>query len=196
LESSNVFTAPLNIQAPVWAWQSASELSNAPAGESGLSLNPVKVQHFSLQSRVKRPSEPTASRKPASILLVEDNPGDAGLVREALEEPGVEGELTIVIDGEAAIELIQDIDSQRLTCPDLIIVDLNLPKKSGRDVLECIGRSLICRQAQVVILTSSDAYDDQQNAMRLGVSRYLRKPSRLGDFISLGAVFKAIIENS
>jgi CheY-like chemotaxis protein len=127
---------------------------------------------------------------------VEDNPGDAGLVREALEEHGVEGELTVVIDGEAAIELIEDIDSQRLTCPDLIIVDLNLPKKPGREVLECIGRSLICRQAQVVILTSSDAYEDQQNAMRLGVSRYLRKPSRLGDFISLGAVFKAIIENS
>jgi chemotaxis family two-component system response regulator Rcp1 len=127
---------------------------------------------------------------------VEDNPGDSGLVREALLEHGVEGQLTVVIDGEAAIELIQDIDSQRLACPDLIIVDLNLPKKPGREVLQYIDRSLICRQAQVVILTSSDAQEDQQDAMRLGVSRYLRKPSRLSDFIGLGAVFKAILESS
>jgi CheY-like chemotaxis protein len=127
---------------------------------------------------------------------VEDNPADAGLVREALEEHGVEGELTVLVDGGTAIQHIQDIDSQLLSCPDLIIVDLNLPKKPGREVLECIRRSVICREAQVVILTSSDAHEDQQDAMRLGVSRYLRKPSRLSDFISLGAVFKAIIEKS
>ena len=95
-----------------------------------------------------------------------------------------------------AIQFVQDIDSQLLTRPDLIIVDINLPKKPGRDVLECIRRSTICREAPVVILTSSDAHEDKQDAMRLGVSRYLRKPSRLNDFISLGAVFKAILESS
>jgi CheY-like chemotaxis protein len=122
---------------------------------------------------------------------VEDNPADAGLVREALEEHGVKGELTVLVDGEMAIQFIQDIDSQALICPDLIIVDINLPKKPGRDVLECIRRSTICREAPVVILTSSDAHEDKQEAMREGVSRYLRKPSRLNDFISLGAVFKS-----
>ena len=137
-----------------------------------------------------------ASRRPPSILLVEDNPADAGLVREALEEHGVEGELTVLVDGEMAIQFIQDIDSQLLSCPDLIIVDVNLPKKPGRDVLECIRRSTICREAPVVILTSSDEHEDKQNAIRLGVSRYLRKPSRLSDFISLGVVFKAILEGS
>jgi two-component system, chemotaxis family, response regulator Rcp1 len=196
LESSNVFTVPLNIQGPVWAWQSANELSNAQAGESGWSLNPDRVQRFSLRSHVEKRSELAASRKPASILLVEDNPGDAGLVREALEEHGVEGELTVLVDGEMAIQFIQDIDSQLLACPDLIIVDVNLPKKPGRDVLECIRRSTICREARVVILTSSDAHEDKQDAMRLGVTRYLRKPLRLSDFISLGAVFKAILESS
>jgi chemotaxis family two-component system response regulator Rcp1 len=136
------------------------------------------------------------SRKPASILLVEDSPADAGLVREALEEHGVEGELTVLIDGEMAIQFVQDIDSRLLTSPDLIIVDLNLPKKPGREVLECIRRSVICRWAPVVILTSSEAHEDKQDAMRLGVNHFLRKPSRLSDFISLGAVFKGMIERS
>jgi CheY-like chemotaxis protein len=196
LESSNVSTVLLNIQAPVWAWQSAYELSNAQAGEFGWSLSPDRVQRFSLRSHVEKCSEPAASRKPASILLVEDSPADVGLVREALEEHGVEGELTVLVDGEMAIQFVQDIDSQLLTRPDLIIVDINLPKKPGRDVLECIRRSTICRESPVVILTSSDANEDKQDAMRLGVSRYLRKPSRLNDFISLGAVFKAILESS
>jgi CheY-like chemotaxis protein len=136
------------------------------------------------------------SRKPASILLVEDSLADVGIVREALEEHGVEGEVTVLIDGEMAIQFVQDIDSQLLTCPHLIIVDLNLPKKPGREVLEYIRRSTICRETPVVILTSSDAHQDKQDAKRLGVSRYLRKPSRLSDFISLGAVFKAILESS
>jgi chemotaxis family two-component system response regulator Rcp1 len=77
-----------------------------------------------------------------------------------------------------------------LTSPDLIIVDLNLPKKPGREVLECIRRSVICRWAPVVILTSSDAHEDQQDAMRMGVNHFLRKPSRLSDFISLGPCSK------
>jgi chemotaxis family two-component system response regulator Rcp1 len=101
-----------------------------------------------------------------------------------------------VLDGETAIQFIQEIDSQPLTCPDLIIVDWNLPKKPGRDVLECIRRSIICSEAPVAILTSSDAHEDKQDAMRLGASRYFKKPSRLSDFISLGAVFKAILESS
>jgi two-component system, chemotaxis family, response regulator Rcp1 len=193
LESSNVFTVPLSIQAPVWAWQSANELSNAQAGEFGWSLNPDRVQRFSLRSHVEKRSDLAASRKAGSILLVEDNPADAGLVREALEEHGVEGELTVLIDGEMAIQFVQDIDSQLLTCPDLIIVDLNLPKKPGREVLECIRRSTICRETPVVILTSSDAHQDKQDAMRLGVSRYLRKPSRLRDFISLGPCLKRFL---
>jgi CheY-like chemotaxis protein len=127
---------------------------------------------------------------------VEDNRADAGLVREALEEHGVEGELTVVTDGESAIQLIQDLESQPSSCPDLIIVDLNLPKKPGREVLECIRQSIICRWVPVVVLTSSDAHEDKQDAMRLGARHYLRKPSLLNDFISLGAVFKRIIEGS
>ena len=133
-------------------------------------------------------------QKPMSILLVEDNPADVGLLREALQEHGVEAQLTVVTDGEQAIQLIQDIESQRAACPDLFIVDLNLPKRPGREVLERMGLSK-CRHAPVVVLSSSDSPRDKEIAARLGV-RYICKPSRLEEFLSLGAVFKEILSDS
>ena len=136
------------------------------------------------------------SQQPASILLAEDNPADAGLVRRALEEHGVEGELIVVADGEKAIAFIQGIDAEVAPCPDLAIVDLNLPKKSGREVLECMRLSERCRHIPVVILSSSDAKEDKADAARFGASRYIRKPPKLDDFLSLGSIFKAALSES
>jgi CheY-like chemotaxis protein len=133
--------------------------------------------------------EPTQNA--ASILLVEDNPADAGLVRKALEEHGVEGELTIFADGEKAIEFIRRLDLlPALECPHLVIIDLNLPRKSGREVLEALRNSERCRLVPILILSSSDAAQDRADAARLGASRYLAKPTRLEDFLRLGAIFK------
>jgi DNA-binding response OmpR family regulator len=127
---------------------------------------------------------------------VDDNPADVGLVREALEEHSVQGDLTVVFDGDQAIQFIKEIDSQSGNCPDLIILDLNLPKKPGREVLECVRQSSKCRESPVVILTSSDERDDQDDAIRLGADRYIRKPSSLEEFIALGAIFKALLAGS
>lgn len=127
---------------------------------------------------------------------MEDNPADAGLVREALEEHGVDGELIVITDGETAIRFIQDLDSELVSCPDLFIVDLNLPKKPGRDVLLRKGLSAKCGPTPVVILTSSESRQDRDDARRLGVSQYIPKPTRLEEFIRLGAVFKAMIERA
>jgi len=129
------------------------------------------------------------------ILLVEDNLGDAGLIREALEEHRVEGELLVVTDGEKAIEFIQAIDTQALECPDLVIIDLNLPKRPGRDVLEQLRRSEKCHLLPVVVLSSSGAMKDRADAARLGATRYLQKPLRLKEFLDLGAVFKEALRN-
>jgi CheY-like chemotaxis protein len=127
-------------------------------------------------------------------LLVEDNPADSGLVRKALEEHGVTGELNLVNDGEKAIQFIRSLDEAPVAaCPDLVIIDLNLPKKSGREVLETMRRSERCRHIPVVILSSSDAQQDKADASRLGASRYLRKPSRLEDFLKLGEIFRELI---
>jgi chemotaxis family two-component system response regulator Rcp1 len=132
-------------------------------------------------------------KEPVSILLAEDNPADAGLVRRALEEHGVEGELIVIADGEKAIEFIKAIDAEAAPCPDLAIVDLNLPKKPGREVLERMRLSERCRHIPVVILSSSDDERDKADAARFGASRYIRKPSKLDDFLSLGLIFKAAL---
>jgi CheY-like chemotaxis protein len=124
---------------------------------------------------------------------VEDNPADAGLVRLALEEHGVEGELIIIPDGEIAISFIQALDIDGTRCPDLAIVDLNLPKKPGREVLERMRLSQRCRHIPVVILSSSDAQQDKADAARFGASQYIRKPSKLEEFLSLGLIFKAAL---
>jgi CheY-like chemotaxis protein len=139
------------------------------------------------------PSDP---QKPLSILLVEDNPADAGLVRKALEEHGVKGQIILLADGEMATQFIQCLDAQQVACPDLVILDLNIPKKPGREVLEYLRRSMRCRHVPIVILSSSDAQQDRADAARLGADRYIRKPSHLEEFLSLGAVFKETLGRS
>ena len=118
------------------------------------------------------------------------------LVQKAFEEHGFSGELTVVNDGETAIHFIQSLDQEPFAdCPDLVIIDLSLPRKSGREVLETIRRSEKCRHVPVVILSSSDAWQDKADAARLGASRYIRKPLRLDDFLGLGATFREIIRS-
>ena len=130
---------------------------------------------------------------PVSIFLAEDNPADAGLVRKALEEHGVEGDLIVIADGERAIEFIQSVEAQGARCPSLAIIDLNLPKKPGREVLERMRLSETCRHIPVVILSSSDDERDRADAARFGATQYIRKPLQLDEFLKLGAIFKATL---
>jgi len=127
------------------------------------------------------------------ILLIEDNLADAMLVREALEEHRVEGDLLIIADGEKAIRYIQAVDIRAADCPDLMIIDLNLPKRSGREVLQAVRQSVGCRNATVVILSSSDTQQDRAESIELGANRYIRKPLLLEHFLALGAEFKALL---
>lgn len=124
---------------------------------------------------------------------MEDNIGDVGLIREALEEHAVRCTLTVIANGEAAIRIIDETDAGIHACPHLIIVDLNLPKRSGKEVLKWIRSSRRCKHVPVVVLTSSDNQKDRDDVAALGPSRYLPKPSRLDDFLALGGLFKAII---
>jgi chemotaxis family two-component system response regulator Rcp1 len=193
LKSSSAYTPPPPIPAPAWASPSASGSSNVPAGASGWNPSSAEVRRFSLRSRAAQAQGTDASEKPVFIFLAEDNPADAGLVRRALEEHEVQGELIVIADGEKAIEYIDVLEEGAAACPDLAIVDLNLPQKPGREVLERMRMSERCRHIPVIILSSSDAERDKADVARLGASRYIRKPSRLDDFLGLGAVFKAAL---
>lgn len=125
---------------------------------------------------------------------MEDSSADARLVREALAKHCVACELVVVTNGQRAIEFIDEIDKGALRCPDLVIVDLNLPKRSGVDVVQRLRASAKCQNAPIVVLTSSDNQKDKDSVSSARVAKYIVKPSRLAEFIKLGRVFKEYLE--
>jgi CheY-like chemotaxis protein len=127
------------------------------------------------------------------ILLVDDNPADVLLVREALSWHDVKSTLLVARDGDEAISVLDDIDSQDLPCPNLVVLDLNLPRKNGFEVLQRIRSGGRCRNSPVAILSSSDAVSDRRKADLLGASQYFQKPSNLHDFMSIGAKLKDML---
>ena len=157
-----------------------------------MNQNLVKARLFSLRPR----RETVKTGKAAQIMLVEDNPADVGLVIRALEEHDVAGNVRIFGDGESAIDFIASLDDHPQQCPDLIIIDLNLPRRPGREVLECFTQNSWCHAKPAVVLSSSEAQQDRADAARLGARTYLRKPSRLQEFLALGAILKDLLTQS
>jgi CheY-like chemotaxis protein len=126
-------------------------------------------------------------------VVVEDNPADAMLIRESLNEHGIPFQLNVVRDGEAAITMIEEMEGGASRCPDLVILDLNLPRRSGYEVLQRIRSGKKCGSVPVVILTSSQTLEERDRALALGANRFLTKPPLFEDFISLGAIFRDLL---
>jgi chemotaxis family two-component system response regulator Rcp1 len=120
------------------------------------------------------------------ILLVEDNPGDVQLTMEALEESKLKNNLFIAYDGEEAMQFLRKegkfSDSPK---PDLIILDLNLPKKDGREVLKEIKEDENLRRIPVVVLTTSEAEEDVMKMYDLHANCYITKPLGIDKFIEV-----------
>src|ERR1700682_3501038 len=112
LQCLSVYTLPRTIPAPEWDLRFANASSNESGGESGWSRNPDVGRRSSLRYPSESGSELRTDRKDSRILVVEHNPADAGLVRRALEEHGIGGELTVFADGENAIQFIQALDTE------------------------------------------------------------------------------------
>lgn len=123
---------------------------------------------------------------PIEILLVEDNPGDVRLTVEALKEGKVCNNLSVVGDGAEALMFLrregQYASSPR---PDLILLDLNLPKKDGREVLAEIKNDPDLKRVPVVVLTTSEAEKDILNAYELHANCYITKPVELEQFLTV-----------
>ena len=122
--------------------------------------------------------------KPIDILLVEDNEGDANLAKEALEESKMKNNLYWVDDGEKAMEFLHKRGEYKdKPCPDLILLDLNLPRKDGREVLEDIKKDDNLKRIPVVILTTSTAEEDVLKTYNLHANCYITKPLDLDQFL-------------
>lgn len=123
---------------------------------------------------------------PIEILLVEDSPGDVRLTQEALRTAKVQNNLTIVSDGvEATSFLLRQGKYADAPRPDLILLDLNLPKKSGREVLEEIKVDPSLKSIPVVILTTSVAEEDILRSYQLYANCYITKPVDLDQFLKV-----------
>ena len=130
------------------------------------------------------------------VLLVEDNPADANLVEEALEEANLDCELLVMRNGQQVIEMIESLESGAAQeMPDLVLLDLNLPKVTGHVVLERVRSSPRFREARVFVISSSDAPADRERAIKMGAIGYFRKPSSLADFMAIGPRLRAILED-
>jgi len=124
--------------------------------------------------------------RPIEILLVEDNPGDAELARVALRKSKIHNTLNVVEDGESAMAYLQRAGAYAdAVRPDLILLDLNLPKKDGREVLGEIKSDLQLRRIPVVILTTSRAEEDVLKSYNLHANCYITKPIDLSQFMKV-----------
>ncbi len=120
------------------------------------------------------------------ILLVEDNPGDIRLTREALREGKLHNNLHVVGDGESALSFLRQegryADAVR---PDLVLLDLNLPRVDGREVLEVLKHDENLKSIPVVVLTTSQAEEDVLRAYRLHANCYVTKPLNIDAFATI-----------
>jgi two-component system, chemotaxis family, response regulator Rcp1 len=122
--------------------------------------------------------------QPIEILLVEDNPGDADLARDALERSKVHNTVNVVADGVAAMDFLHRVGKYKdAPCPDLILLDLNLPKKDGREVLAEIKTDEDLKRIPVVILTTSKDEADVLKTYNLHANCYITKPIDLEQFM-------------
>lgn len=123
----------------------------------------------------------------AKVLLVEDNPADIRLTQEAFKKFRIYNKLEVVRDGVEAMKYLYNPDN---TIPDIILLDLNLPKKNGLEVLKEIKADDKLRKIPIIILTTSDHYNDINESYKNYASCYITKPVSMSDFIKAIEKFK------
>lgn len=125
-------------------------------------------------------------RKPIQLLLVEDNPADVRLTEEALKEGNVPVSLSVATDGVEAVDFLYRRGKYtNAPRPDLILLDLNMPRKSGREVLSEIKSDPDLKRIPILVMTTSTAEQDIARAYNLNANCYIAKPMELGGFIDV-----------
>ena len=129
---------------------------------------------------------PKPAGKPIEVLLVEDDPGDVLLIREAFDFNKVHNNLNVVSDGEQALDYLRGAgDYADRIRPDLVLLDLNLPRKDGREVLAEVKGDPDLRTIPIVVLTTSEAEEDVLKSYQLHANAYVTKPVDFERFVSI-----------
>lgn len=126
--------------------------------------------------------------------MIEDNVGDVLLVEEAFREHRIDCDITVVTDGEKAMHFFDRMDADpSAPSPDLVLLDLNLPKFSGDEILDRIRRSTRYPRIPVIVVTSSQAQSDLMQMSRLDISAYFNKPTSFDGYMKLGALVRDLL---
>jgi len=128
------------------------------------------------------------------ILLAEDSAADVGIVRLALRDQNLDHVLHVARDGEEAINFIERMDRDRKQPGlDLLLLDMHLPRYSGEQILKRLRSTERCAQTPVIVMSSSIAPEDRDRAQKHAALIYFSKPSRLDEFIQLGAIVRDVL---
>jgi CheY-like chemotaxis protein len=130
-----------------------------------------------------------------TFVLAEDNAGDVFLIRRALDAQGLSYEMVVATDGEEAIRVVLQAAAGKCRI-DLILVDLNLPRRDGGEVLSELRNCSGLADVPAILITSSDAREDRERFLRLGANRFFHKPSDLASFMEIGKVVKELVETT
>jgi DNA-binding response OmpR family regulator len=136
-----------------------------------------------------------ANIKLLHILAAEDNEADVLLFQKAFAHHAIEHELHVTPDGKPALDYIARMGTREgPPCPDIMLLDLNLPKVDGTTILQEFRRHPACARTPVIVVTSSDAEKDRVKVGAFNVSRYFHKPSDFDAFMELGAVVREAVD--
>lgn len=189
---SNGCIGAMNTQAPRSDWSSANGWRPAIRGESRSNPDPApgEDQSSNPSCGAERSATPVRHR----IVVVEDNKGDVFLIREAIQAANVDAVLDVISDGEKAVQFFERADQDdSVPCPNLVIIDINLPKQHGGQVLAYMRKTRRCANTLALIVTSSDWIKDRDDMAKLGANGYFRKPSHYDEFMKLGEIVKGLL---
>lgn len=131
---------------------------------------------------------------PRHILIAEDNKSDIFLIQQALRKSEIDAQIHVADDGEKTIRFFEQADAETTApCPDLILLDINMPRYKGGDILRRLRASRRCARALVLIVTSSDSQRDRDEMDALGADGYFRKPSEFAKFMELGQIVRELL---
>ena len=176
----------------------ASASHPSPSGlaeASGIDVLASGDRNREANERIPEPErEETPEDSRPLVLVVEDNQADVFLVEQAVRLRKLPVRLLMLDNGEDALRYFALADSDPAApCPAAVLLDLNLPRRSGREVLEQVKSTLRCRNVPVIILTSSNSPEDRRETAALGATRYFRKPTSYQEFLKIGEVLEEVL---
>jgi CheY-like chemotaxis protein len=130
------------------------------------------------------------------VLLVEDNPTDVFVIKEVLDLCGPNLDVRLLTEGQAAMLYVEELTrNENAPCPALVLLDLNLPKVTGIEVLRALRSGSRCSGIPVIVMTSSSAETDRHAAQQLGADGYFQKPTELTAYMELAELIKRVLDS-